>query len=98
MDKLETRPLEFKPNSTYAVNTMNDHSFHWLTAERSSRPCVCEWMNGEWYCANETKPVSPEEMYRRGWQWHSQVKVPKAIKGDTLKVERDYAKTYSPKT
>jgi len=81
--KLETRPATFARDSTYR-SRRNDHSFHWLISERSSQPAICEWMNGAGHCVNETKPVSPEEMYKRGWSWHSQVTVPKDIKGDTL--------------
>jgi hypothetical protein len=73
-----TEPESFDPDWTY----FEDHSWHWLLAERSSRPSVCEWVGGAWHCVGDTLPVSPEEMYRRGWRWHSQVKVPKHIRND----------------
>jgi hypothetical protein len=46
-----------------------DHQWHWLCAERSSGPVFSEWINGQWWSAGESKAISPEEMYRRGWRW-----------------------------
>jgi uncharacterized protein (DUF427 family) len=45
------------------------HGWHWLHAERSSMPSVCEWMGNAWYPSNEIGPVTPIEMRRRGWEY-----------------------------
>jgi dCMP deaminase len=48
---------------------LNSNTYHWLISERHSFPSVAEWIDGYWYCVNEVGPVTPEEMYRRGWRW-----------------------------
>lgn len=53
---------------------------HWLVAERAWHPSLAEWIRGQWFCVNETGPVSPEEMWRRGWRWGAVAKPPKRIR------------------
>jgi hypothetical protein len=72
----ETRPGHTEPAWCYD----KDHSWHWLVSERASSPSLCEWMDGFWYPASETGAVDPGQMSRRGWRWHSQVKVPKTVR------------------
>lgn len=42
---------------------------HWLTSERSSSPCMSEWLNGAWHSAGEAGDITPREMRRRGWEY-----------------------------
>jgi hypothetical protein len=44
---------------------------HWLKSERASQPVISEWLGGCWYSAGEVEPISPEEMWRRGWEYHA---------------------------
>ena len=53
------------------------HQHHFLHAERASYPSIAEWIKGNWWCVNEVGPVSPEEMYRRGWRYGKPVMYPK---------------------
>lgn len=43
--------------------------YHWLHAERSSTASVAQWMNGSWYLIGEKNPISPNDLYRRGWEY-----------------------------
>jgi hypothetical protein len=52
---------------------------HWLISERAWSPCMSEWIDGQWYSAGEATPISPDEMYRRGWQWGAVAKPPKKL-------------------
>ncbi len=74
----ETRPLTLTPAWTFGQG----RSWHWLTGEHASHPVVCEWLNGAWHPSNESWPVLPAEMHRRGWRWHSQIAVPDALQGE----------------
>lgn len=51
--------------------------FHWLISERSSKAVPSVWMNHQWYSFGEAGPISPAEMYRRGWRWSSVAKPPR---------------------
>lgn len=46
-------------------------AYHWLHAERSSRPSISQWMarSAAWYTAGEKDAISPGEMARRGWEY-----------------------------
>jgi len=44
--------------------------WHWLHSERSWSPVIAQWLKGMWYCIGEDLPISPEEMGRRGWEYH----------------------------
>jgi hypothetical protein len=76
MSEPETRPPVLVPAWTYG----RTHSWHWLVCERASQPSIAEWLAGAWYPGNHEGPISPAEMYRRGWRWHSQVEVPRVLR------------------
>ena len=38
---------------------------------------MSEWIRGQWWSAGEATPISPEEMWRRGWRWLKRAKPPK---------------------
>lgn len=62
--------------------------YYWLRSERLSRLCICEWLNGQWYSAGDTRAISPAEMFRRGWKWHSACYVPDGEATAGLTVEQ----------
>jgi hypothetical protein len=71
---------------------------HWLVSERASHPCLAEWIEGDWYCAGETNPISPEEMTRRGWEYGGPAVPPENFRDDAETpvegyVEGDVART-----
>ena len=53
------------------------YEFHWLWAERADTPIVSQWLAGNWFSSGEASPISPEEMYRRGWRYLKPAKPPK---------------------
>lgn len=57
-----------------------DKEFHWLTCERASSPVPAQWIRGQWYSPGERDPISPEEMFRRGWRWGAVAKPPKELR------------------
>lgn len=62
------------------ANFRHSHSWHWIRYERTGSPSVAEWMNGMWYCTDRIGGLSPEELYRRGWEYWKPVEEP----GDPL--------------
>jgi hypothetical protein len=46
-----------------------NYSFHWLHAERASSPSIAQWVDNRWVGMNETGPITPAEMKRRGWEY-----------------------------
>lgn len=58
-----------------------DREFHWLTGERASSPVPVQWIGGNWYSPGERGPISPAEMYRRGWRWAAPTYVPVRLRG-----------------
>lgn len=54
-----------------------NHEFHWLHSERSSMPVVAQWIKMAWYAPGEAGPISPTEMWRRGWFWYAPARPPK---------------------
>lgn len=44
-------------------------NFHWLGAERAGKPTVAAWLKGAWYSVVEKGPITPGEMYMRGWRY-----------------------------
>lgn len=51
------------------VEWRDKHVHCWLTAERASYPSVAEWLRGAWHSPDNDEPISPEEMWRRGWRF-----------------------------
>ena len=70
--------IEFSIKKKHSFGKLG-RSWHWFTSERASNPVIVEYLRGDWYPSNED-PVSMEELNRRGWRWHSQVKVPKELR------------------
>lgn len=44
-------------------------SYHWLHAERSMSPAIAQWVGNVWHCIGEERPITPQEMRRRGWEY-----------------------------
>lgn len=55
--------------------------YHWLGSERALTPCLSEWLKDAWYSAGEAGPITPEEMYRRGWRYLRPVDLPPEFEG-----------------
>lgn len=51
----------------------SNFTYHWLRSERSMYRTIAQWVNGEWLCIGEVEPVSPEAMWRRGWEYFKPV-------------------------
>lgn len=41
--------------------------YYWFTSERASSRAIGQHINGLWYLIGEEKPVTIEELNRRGW-------------------------------
>ena len=52
---------------------------HWLVSDRAWAPVISEWLGGWWYSAGETRPISPDEMERRGWRWGAVARPPRRL-------------------
>lgn len=57
-----------------------DKEFHWLVSERAWSPVPAQWIKSQWYSPGEGTPISPEEMYRRGWRWGAVAKPPRELR------------------
>lgn len=59
---------------------LRHREFHWLVSERSSSPVPAQWIREVWYSFGEDGPITPEEMWRRGWQWGAQADPPRNLR------------------
>lgn len=72
-DKPDDPPRrETRPPAKWA-----DHEFHWLHSERASSPIMAQWIKLAWYAPGEAGPISPTEVWRRGWSWYAPARSPK---------------------
>ena len=58
-------------NETRPPSAWEKHEWHWLDAERAWSPSISQWIKGEWWSGGEATPISPTEMYRRGYRWRA---------------------------
>lgn len=68
-DDAVTIPPEIKRN----------REFHWLTVKGAPSFFCALWLKGQWYSPGEAGPISPAEMYRRGWRWAAVAKWPRRL-------------------
>lgn len=48
---------------------LDENGYHWLHAERAGSASIAQWMGNMWYCVNESQPITPQELRRRGWEY-----------------------------
>jgi hypothetical protein len=48
---------------------LNETGYHWFHSERSSEAAIAQWIGHEWHCIGEEKPITPQEIHRRGWEY-----------------------------
>jgi len=46
-----------------------EEAYHWVRRKHGETEPM-EWTGFAWLVFGVKEPISPEEAYRRGWQWH----------------------------
>ena len=63
-------------NETLPADDAPNMSYHWVKAERASKPAIVQWekdiwagQRGRWFLIGEIDPISPYELRERGWEY-----------------------------